>query len=85
MRPLFASAREAKTMPDNRLHVSDLIPLNKVSDIWPKPVHVSVPHRWRDPGVSGVRLRVVKVPGVGWCTTRDWLAEFITAVTAAKE
>jgi hypothetical protein len=41
---------------------------------------VSTFHRWRRPGVRGVRLRCIRVPS-GWATTREWVAEFFEGLT----
>jgi len=68
-----------------RLDLHDLIPLKQVPKELPNRVHISAPHRWRLHGVLGVRLLAVKVPGCGWCTTREWLRQFITEVTAARQ
>lgn len=61
-----------------------LISFKQVPKQLPNRVHISAPHRWRKDGVHGVRLRAVKVPGCGWCTTREWLQQFIADVTAAS-
>jgi hypothetical protein len=33
-----------------------------------RPVHASTVHRWRHPGVNGVRLEAVRIGG-SWCTS----------------
>jgi hypothetical protein len=67
-----------------RVDLPELIPLQQVPTELPIRVHISLPYRWRKDGVHGVRLRAVKVPGCGWCTTREWLRQFIAEVTAAR-
>lgn len=61
------------------LDLQGLIPFKDVSKHWPTPLHVSQPHRWRKHGVRGAKLKAVLVPGCGYCTTKEWLADFIAA------
>lgn len=66
-------------------HLAELVPFKRVPKEFPDPIHISGVHRWRKDGVNGVQLRAVKVPGIGWCTTRAWLSQFIFEVTVARE
>jgi hypothetical protein len=82
--PNLSNPERRYANPDELVDIADLIQLKRVPKLLPERVHVSGPFRWRDPGIFGVQLRAVKVPGVGWCTTRAWLVAFINAVTAAR-
>lgn len=46
-----------------------------------RKTHVSCLVRWIQRGVNGIRLAAWRVGGV-WCTSREALAEFITALSA---
>jgi hypothetical protein len=48
-----------------------------------RPVHVSTIHRWRRPGLRGVRLEAIRVGGA-WHTTREAFARFCERLTAAE-
>jgi hypothetical protein len=48
-----------------------------------RPVHVSTIHRWRKPGLRGVRLEAIRVGG-SWHTTREAFARFCERLTAAE-
>lgn len=45
-----------------------------------RPVHVSTIHRWRDPGLHGVRLEAVRVGG-GWVTSLEAYQRFVESLT----
>lgn len=45
-----------------------------------RQVHVSTVHRWRHPGVRGVRLEAVRVGGC-WCTSMEAYARFVEVLT----
>jgi hypothetical protein len=69
--------------------LSELIPLGKVPRLLPKRsggrrprVHPGTIHRWRNPGIRGVRLQCVKC-GASYHTTQKWLVEFFAALAAA--
>ena len=46
-------------------------------------VHVSTVHRWRKPGIRGIRLEAVRVGGT-WYTTHEAFARFCERLTAAE-
>jgi hypothetical protein len=46
-------------------------------------MHYATILRWIISGVSGVKLRAVRVGGV-WCTRETWLMEFFEASANAK-
>jgi hypothetical protein len=48
-----------------------------------RKTHVSTVYRWTDTGCRGVRLRYAMV-GATRCTTREWLAAFVSELTAAS-
>jgi hypothetical protein len=49
-----------------------------------KPAHVSSIHRYRNPGIEGIRLEAVRVGGI-WMTSLEAFARFCARLTAAKE
>src|SRR4051794_19285071 len=49
-----------------------------------RPVHVSTVHRWRHPGVNGVRLEAVRVGGC-WCTSLEAFGRFTVELTRKAE
>src|SRR5262249_12849936 len=49
-----------------------------------RPVHVSTIHRWRNPGIRGVRLDCVRVGGM-WCTSLQAFARWVEQLTAVKK
>lgn len=67
--------------------LQELFPLAEVPDRLPrrrgKRLHRSAPYRWAESGLSGVRLRILRV-GSEIYTTSAWLLEFFEAVTAAR-
>jgi hypothetical protein len=74
----------------NELEVAllDAFPLARVPDHMPatasgKRLHRHIAFRWALRGARGVLLRTIEVPGVGKCTTKQWLAEFVALVNAA--
>jgi hypothetical protein len=66
----------------------DLIPFEDVPALLPtrrgRKRHKSAVYRWADEGIEGVRLRYLQVAGQK-CTTRRWLMEFFTDITAKKQ
>lgn len=48
-----------------------------------RPVHPSTIHRWRNPGLSGVRLDAVRIGGC-WCTSWEAFTRFCGQLTAAE-
>lgn len=48
-----------------------------------RPIHVSTIHRWRHPGVRGVRLEAIRIGGA-WHTTWEAFYRFCAALTAAE-
>lgn len=54
-----------------------------VSPRGPKGLHPSTPHRWRSPGIAGVRLECLKVGGA-WHTSEAALQRFFERLTAAQ-
>src|SRR4051794_8032975 len=79
-----APASQAGDLAD---HLDDLIPLRDVPALLPrgrggKRVHIATLYRWTDRGCRGVRLRHVQC-GATRATTRQWLADFLAALTAA--
>jgi hypothetical protein len=63
--------------------VKELIKFRNVPSIYPHRVDISEVFRFRHPGVRGVCLQAVKVPGAGFCTTMEWLRQFIAATQEA--
>ena len=49
-----------------------------------RPVAPSTVHRWRYPGIRGVRLECIRVGGA-WCTTLRAVQEFCDRLTGAQE
>ena len=49
-----------------------------------RPVHVSTVHRWRFPGIRGVRLEAIRVGG-SWLTTAESFASFCRELTRSDE
>ena len=49
-----------------------------------RPVHTSTIHRWRRPGLRGVRLEAIRVGGA-WHTTREAFAKFCKALTSLED
>ena len=47
-------------------------------------LHVATVHRWRKPGVAGVRLESLRVGG-RWMTTIEAIDRFVTATNAARD
>jgi hypothetical protein len=47
-----------------------------------RPVHVATLHRWRRPGLRGIRLECVRVGGV-WCTTMQAFQRFCDRLSIA--
>jgi Protein of unknown function (DUF1580) len=54
---------------------SDFITLPEVARRFSRPVAASTPHRWAINGVSGVRLKTIRVGGVRY-TTHAWVSDF---------
>ncbi len=55
--------------------------------IWPgreDALDVSAVYRFMQPGIGGLRLACMKVPGTGRVTTWRWICEFISAVSAKR-
>jgi hypothetical protein len=48
-----------------------------------RPVHVSTIHRWRDPGLRGIRLEAVRIGGA-WHTSWEAFSRFCERLTAAE-
>jgi hypothetical protein len=48
-----------------------------------RPVHVSTIHRWRDPGLRGIRLEAVRIGGA-WHTSWEAFSRFCDRLTAAE-
>jgi hypothetical protein len=46
-----------------------------------RPVHPSTCHRWRSPGVRGVRLECLRIGGI-WCTSWEAFQTFCECLTA---
>lgn len=65
---LLSFAELAKTLPSRREG---------------RPVHPSTIHRWRNTGLSGVKLEAVRVGGA-WCTSWEAFSEFCAQLTAAE-
>jgi hypothetical protein len=63
----------------NRLLAEDLVDFSEAARHC--RVHVGTLHRWRHPGVRGVRLEVVRVGG-RWMTSWQALDRFVTALNA---
>ena len=47
-----------------------------------RPVAVSTIHRWRSPGLRGIRLEAIRIGGV-WCTSIEAFDRFILQTTNA--
>jgi hypothetical protein len=47
-----------------------------------RPVHPSTVHRWRRPGIAGVRLECLRVGGV-WCTSLAAVQRFCERLSRA--
>ena len=45
-----------------------------------RPVHVSTIHRWRNPGIRGVRLEAVRA-GAAWVTSMEAFGRFCRRLT----
>jgi hypothetical protein len=56
---------------------------------WPgtdgKGIHPACVYRFHSAGIAGVRLRALRLPGVGLVTTDDWVREFVEAVSEARK
>jgi hypothetical protein len=63
---------------------SDYLSLSQAARELPGRPHISTLHRWRQRGVSGVKLQTCVVGGRRY-TTREWLLEFQVATTAARD
>jgi hypothetical protein len=80
------AARERRSGP---AWLSELITLRQAATELPRrragrKTAVQTVYRWSNPpGCRGVVLRTVQAGSVR-CTTRQWLAEFIEALTAAR-
>jgi len=48
-----------------------------------RPVHVSTIHRWRHPGVHGVRLEAIRIGGA-WHTSWEKFQKFCEDLTVAR-
>ena len=48
------------------------------------PLNPSTLHRWRFPGIGGIRLECIKIGGV-WHTSEQALQRFFEKLTAAQE
>ena len=62
--------------------LEDLKPLRVLARNWPGKLgglDPSTVFRFKNKGSGGVRLRALKVPGVGWCSCSIWVAEFFSA------
>lgn len=49
-----------------------------------RPIHTSTIHRWRRPGLRGVRLDAVRIGGA-WHTSREAFARFCEQMTATDQ
>ena len=70
--------------------LSDAFSISKVPDHLPvnaagRKLHRHIAFRWALRGVRGIRLRVIEVPGIGKCTTREWLADFVSKVNISRQ
>jgi hypothetical protein len=75
--------------PQLDVPLDECVPLGEAPRIWPaaaggRRVARSTPWRYAKYGVSGVRLRTMRVPGVGLVVHPSWIAEFVAAVNAAE-
>src|SRR5262245_1159791 len=66
----------------------NLIPLSELAKRLPRrrrgrPVSPSTPHRWRYPGLRGIRLECIRVGG-SWCTTMSAFREFCARLSALE-
>lgn len=72
----------------NALLGEALIGFGEVTRRFPKAsgrgLHVATVHRWRKPGVAGVRLESLRVGG-RWMTTLEAIDRFVTASNAARD
>jgi len=65
----------------NRLLTENLVDFSEAANHF--RVHVGTLHRWRHPGVRGIRLEVVRVGG-RWMTSWQALDRFVTALNAGR-
>lgn len=49
-----------------------------------RPVHVSTIHRWRKPGVNGVRLEAIRIGGA-WHTSWEAFQRFCERLSGVQE
>jgi hypothetical protein len=49
-----------------------------------RPVHPSTPHRWRCPGIQGIRLECIRVGGA-WHTSVEAFQRFCEALTRVAD
>lgn len=49
-----------------------------------RPVHPSTCHRWRNPGVRGIRLECIRIGGI-WHTTLEAFQRFCDCLTEAEQ
>jgi Protein of unknown function (DUF1580) len=82
--PLVSPA-EHETAPlfEERLLYLAEVPRHLASTLQGRRVHLSTVMRWRTRGVRGARLEAFRLGG-RWVTSREALARFIAAVTAAS-
>jgi hypothetical protein len=69
--------------------LAEFFPLSEAAKHWPEAsggrrLHKHTCFRWASSGVNGVKLRVLRVPGVGLMTHPRWVHEFVVAVNAAR-
>ncbi len=69
--------------------LTECFPLTEAPKHWPvaaggRRLHKHTAFRWVADGIAGVKLRAVRVPGVGLVTHAKWVAEFIVAVDAQR-
>jgi Protein of unknown function (DUF1580) len=76
-------AHETAALLDEGLLYLSEIPRHLPSTLLGRRVHLSTVIRWRTRGVGGVRLEAVRLGG-RWVTSREALARFTAAVTAAS-
>ncbi len=70
--------------------LDQLIPLAELPKrIPPAPggrrLHKHVPYRWAGPGLRGVILKTITLPGTGKATTLDWYRQFVEELAAIPE
>lgn len=71
-------------MDEGKSVLTDLLTLPEVSRLLPGKPHPSTLWRWRKKGVSGVKLRTVRVGGRTYVQRRA-LEQFVEAMTRAAE